>query len=336
MKKRIAMGVALALAAVVLGALAKKAYSDRHFYDGYDPKLALNAAVSDPTQIDGTVKAFGQQLPAHYRRERVELDVRPGERMPAILTLPVTDAGPVPVIVLLHGSHQEKEFVEEICTPFNEAGFAMVCFDQYMRGERKMTGNPIAIAAAYRERCWKTVHDSRRLIDYLQTRPDIAAGRIYLVGASYGAITGTAVVAQERRIKAAVLVVGGGNLGLLAQAPEIRREIPAWLQPFAAPLVRFIAGPADPLLHAAATAGIPVLMQNGSNDRIVIPEAGKALFAALGEPKELRWYPINHPDREPKGEEVIKMLGDGLKWLVDQDAKYRQAGTAVPEHKDAA
>lgn len=308
-----------AIALVVAVFLGVKMYADRHFYDGYDSGQLLNASASEPTVVDGTVKAFGQVLPAHYRRQRIELDVRPGERMPAILTLPSNTTGPVPVIVLLHGSDQEKEFVDEICTPFNEAGFAMVCFDQYMRGERRVKGNVFTVARAYRERSWKTVHDTRHLIDYLQTRPDIAPDRVYLVGASYGAIIGTAVLAQEKRIKAGDLVVGGGNLRLIAKAPEVRRELPGWLAPFAGSLLALAIGPAEPLLHAPNIPGTPVFMQNGSNDGVVIPEAGKALFDALPQPKEIRWYPINHPDREKDGAMVIKLLGDGLQWISAHD-----------------
>lgn len=323
MLRRLLFGVLFLLVLVAAVLLAVKLYSDRHFYDGYDAALPLNASATEPESVDGVVEAFHQPVPARYRRQRVEFDARPGERVPAILTLPMEAAGPCPAIVLLHGSHQEKEFIEEICTPFNEAGFAVICFDQYMRGERKVRGNVLTTMLAFRERCWKTVHDARRAVDYLESRPDIDSGRIYLVGASYGAITGTAVLAQERRIRAAVLVVGGGNLRLLAKAPEVRRELPSWLLPVAGPLLAFIIGPAEPLFHAPQTGGIPILMQNGSNDGVVIPESGEMLYAALGEPKELRWYPINHPDREDKGEEVIKMLLEGLEWLVKQDAAHR-------------
>lgn len=323
MLRRILLVCVVTLVVAVALLVGVKKYADSHFYDGYDAGVALNATATTPAPVDGTVKAFGQELQARYRKARIEFDARPGERVPAILTLPHDGDGPFPVIVLLHGSDQEKEFVDEICTPFNEAGFAMVCFDQYMRGERSVKGGMVTTMRGYRERCWKNVHDTRRLIDYLVTRPDIAANRIYLVGASYGAVTGTAVLAMEKRIKAADLVVGGGQLGLLAKAPEVRRELPGWLVPFAGPLLTFAIGPAEPVFHAPNTGGIPKLMQNGSNDGVVIPESGQALYDALAEPKEIRWYPINHPDREEKGEEVIKMLGEGLAWLAQEDAALR-------------
>lgn len=315
---------------LLLGFFGMKYYADRHYYDGYDPGLSLNATATDPEPVDKEMKSFDQPMHAKYRLQRIEFEARPGERVPALMTLPFEAEKPVPAIVLLHGSHQQKDFVEEICTPFNEAGFAMVCFDQYMRGDRRVRGNMRDMAMAYRERSWKTVHDARRLVDYLQTRSDIDPDRIYLVGASYGAITGTVVLAQEKRIKAGVLVVGGGNLRLFAKAPEIRREVPGWLLPALGPIIAFLIGPAEPVLHAPKTAGTPVLMQNGSNDGVIIPESGEALYAALGEPKEIRWYPIDHPDREEKGEEVIKMLLDGLAWLREIDDK-RTANTVVSE-----
>lgn len=330
MLRRILVGILIVFIVAVAGLWAAKTIADRHYYDGYDANLPLNAKAGDITTVEKPIKSFGQEMNAHYRRQEISFEARPGERVPAILTLPVKTDAPVPVIILLHGSDQEKEFVEQICTPFNDAGFAMICYDQYMRGERRVKGNMLTIARAYRERSWKTVHDTRRLIDYLQTRPDIAENRIYLVGASYGAITGTAVLAQEKRIKAGDLVVGGGKLSLIAKAPEVRRELPGWLLPFTPAILTLAIGPADPVLFASKTEGTPVLMQNGSNDGVVIPEAGKALYAALGNPKEIRWYPVDHPDREKKGEEVIKLLADGLKWLSDQDAKFRPVPTSAP------
>lgn len=327
MFRNIALALVFLLLITAAALVVVKHQSDKHFYDGYSADYPLNAAEEPLETVEGSVKAFGQTLPARYVRQEIFFDARPGERIPALLTLPLDhkeDSPPLPAIILVHGSHQEKEFLEQICTPFNEAGFAMVCFDQYMRGDRKAKNGVLGAALAFRDRCWKTVHEIQRTIDYLETRPDIDNNRIYLVGASYGAITGVTAVARDKRIRAAALVVGGGNFRLLAKAPEIREAIPPWLRPLTAPMMILLAGPADPIHHAAETAGTPILMLNGSKDGVVIPEAGKALYAALGEPKEIRWYPVNHPDREENGKEVLRMLSDGLAWMVEQD-KARQA-----------
>jgi len=323
MFRKMAIGLGLLLVIALALLLGLKAWADAHFFDGYDPSAPLRAEEGDLTTVDGVDKAFGIEVPARYRVQPVYFDGRPGDPAPTLITFPLDFEGPLPVVVLVHGSHQEKEFVEEICTPFNEAGFAVVCFDQHMRGERKVRKGRLGNILAFRERTWKTVHDTRRLIDYLQTRPDVDPQRIYLIGASYGAITGTTVVAREPRIRAAVLVVGGGDVALMADAPVVRRMLPRWAHPLAKTFAKALLGAADPVRTAPATAGTPVLMQNGSNDRIVIPEAGQALYDALGEPKEIRWYPIDHPDREDNGAEVIKMLGDTLAWVLEQDGPFR-------------
>jgi len=331
MLRNIALVLLFLVVVSVAALLVVKHQADKNFYAGYSADYPLKAEEQEAEPVEGTVKAFGQLLPARYNRQRFSFESEPGERVPALIATPLNPPeAPLPVIILVHGSHQEKEFLEEICTPFNEAGFAMVCFDQYMRGDRKPPEGVFGAAIAFRDRCRKTVHEIQRMIDYLETRPDIDSTRVYLVGASYGAITGTVAVARDKRIRAAVLVVGGGNYRLLSKAPEVREAIPWWVQPLTAPLMILLAGPADPVLHAAETAGTPVLMLNGSKDRVVVPEAGKALYNALGEPKEIRWYPVNHPDREENGKEVIRMLDDGLAWLVEQDKKQQAEKQAAP------
>jgi len=325
MLKKILIVIMVALGITVLVFLGLKTYADAHFFDGYDPSVPLNAEVQARKTLNKTQNVFGVECPARYQEEKVYFEARPGERVPTIFTFPLEGKGPFPAIIFLHGSHQEKEFVRKICTPFNEAGFVMIGFDQYMRGERKVEVRLSNLFTVFRERTRKTVHDARRLIDYLETRADIDINRIYLVGASYGAITGTTVVAHDKRIKVAVLVVGGANLHLLAKAPIIRKEIPKWLHPFMGPLIRFTMGAGDPIHTAPQTAGTPVLMQNGTQDSVVIPESGRALYEALGEPKAIQWYDIDHPDIEPDGKAVLKVLQEGLEWLVKQDAKIRKA-----------
>ncbi len=324
MLRRIAATSFIVLLASVVLLLAAKARADARFFEGYDAGIPLRAEESESWVVDGTQELWGVECRAHYRLEKVYFEARPGERVPTLVTLPLDFEGRAPAVVFLHGSDQEKEAVEKICTPFNEAGFVMACYDQHMCGERKVEGGFVTTMRAVRERTWKTIHDTRRLIDYLVTRPDIDPERIYLAGASYGAITGTTVVAHEPRIKAAILVVGGGNFSLMGESPAIRRELPAWAVPWTRFLLTSILGVADPVLAAPHTGGTPVLMQNGTKDDVVVPAAGEALYEALAEPKEIRWYPVEHPDTEENGYEVLRMLDEGLTWLVEQDAPFRK------------
>ena len=332
MFRNIVLGILFLVLVTAAAVVVYKHQSDKNFYAGYKSEPPRNVVVDPPVLVESTVETFGEILPARYRKQVLSFESDAGERVPALLTFPVDmeEGARLPVIILVHGSHQEKGFLEEICTPFNEAGFAMACFDQYMRGDRKVKDGFLSNTLAFRARFRKTVHETRRLIDYLETRPDIDGRRVYLIGASYGAITGTTVVAQEKRIRAAALVVGGGNFRLLARAPRVRESLPRWMQPLAGFFMTALAGPGDPIRYAALTAGTPVLMLNGTNDRVVTPEAGEALFAALGEPKEIRWYPVDHPDQEKNGKEVIRMLKEGLTWLQGQDASFREESATPP------
>jgi hypothetical protein len=56
------------------------------------------------------------------------------------------------------------------------------------------------------------VIDIRRSIDWLEQQPDIDPDRIALVGFSMAAMVGSLVVANETRVAASVLAMGGANL----------------------------------------------------------------------------------------------------------------------------
>lgn len=331
--KRLGIALLVLIACLVTTLVAYKTVADARFYGDYDPTLPFQAAVSPPVVVDETVEVFGIERPRNYRRIEFSFEARPGDRVPGLMTLPVDADGPVPAIVFLHGSGQNKEFIDEIATPYTQAGFAMVSFDQWLRGPRKVEGD-LAEAWGWRDRAWKTVNDTRRLIDYLESWPEIDAQRIYLSGASYGAITGTVVLAKDKRLRAGTLVVGGGDIDTMLDAPLIRENVPAAVMLFAKPMVKYFLGAADPVKHAPLTAGTPVFMQSGSEDTLVTPEAGEALYAALGEPKELKWYPIEHPGlRESDGPLIIKLLDENLAWLLAQDAPHRDVAVDTTQAK---
>ena len=305
--RRVVVSFAVILATLIVGVFAGKWIWDRFLYTGYEPGAPLNAGV------------VSEEVRGGYRRLAFDFDGIPGESVPALLALPVEGDGPWPCAVFLHGIGQQKEFLDEIAAPFCEAGFAIVTFDQYTRGERKLDkAGPLADVLALRRRCSTNVIETRRLLDYLETRPDIASERVYLLGASFGAITGATAMAFEPRLKAGVMCYGGGNLGLIFDSETSRREIGEWHGVFSA-VTTFLLAPADPVRHIARVAPRPLLFQNGRNDTVVPAAAGQALYDAAKEPKEMIWYDSDHVGLDAA--HVVRVLGDALAWLKKQDGQ---------------
>jgi DNA-binding winged helix-turn-helix (wHTH) protein/dienelactone hydrolase len=101
----------------------------------------------------------------------------------------------------------------------------------------------------------------QRSIDYLETRPDIARGQLGYYGISAGARLGLIVLAQETRIRAALLSEGG--LSNERKPPEIDE------------------------INFAPRVRIPVLMANGRYDFAHPLETDQApLFRLLGSPEK--------------------------------------------------
>ena len=118
----------------------------------------------------------------------------------------------LPAIIFLHGIGQNKNFLKEITSPFNQVGFAFVSSTNTPRASENCVASHCSPGSkAFAARPAKTINETRRLIDYLSAHPDIDPKRIYLVGASYGAVTGSTVMAKDKRLRAGVLVYGGGD-----------------------------------------------------------------------------------------------------------------------------
>lgn len=291
------------------GLLATACAGER-FYGDYMPQ-SVDALVERP-MVGGS----------GYKRIDFVLQGTEDQTIPSILTYPSQGEGPWPCVLFLHGIKQDKEFTETLAASFAEKGFALASFDQYTRGERRLRKkNPVRKAFALRRRCALTVIETRQLISYLQGREDIDPRRIYLLGASYGALTGSIAMAKDHRIRAAVLVCAGGNLRLLFNSLAAKKKLGPAHRLTKRLAVRFFA-PADPILHIAGIAPRPVLFQNCTADSLIPVASAKALHKAAGEPKEVLWYEAEHIGADPK---VVKqVLDDALAWLAKIDKKIRE------------
>lgn len=308
MIKKVLFAILVVLALGILVGHVSKVRADGRYFEAYDPTLPFNVNVREDIPLEG------------YRRITFDWESTPGEAVPTLLTFPTEFEGQLPCIVFLHGIGQKKNFLNEITVPFNEQGFAVACFDQYMQGERKLPPDTglLAQAGAFRERASKTINETRRIIDYLGSRNDIDHERIYLVGASYGAITGSTAAAFDDRIKAAALIYGAGDLNKMLDASAIADEVGLFL-PLAKMVVGYIMGPADPINYVHQIAPRPVLFQNGDHDILISNPAAEALHAAAGEPKKIIWYDSDHVGLDEAN--TLQVLEDCKAWIMEQDAR---------------
>ncbi|HIJ66017.1 MAG TPA: alpha/beta fold hydrolase [Candidatus Hydrogenedentes bacterium] len=289
----------------VIGAAGFKQWCDAHYYEGYDPALPLDVVEGSYAECDG------------YDRCAFTFQGLPGDMVPALLARPASGAKPFPCVVFLHGIGQSKEFLDAIAKPFTLAGFAVATFDQYTRGERgRPSERPWAATLALRERAARTVIETRRLIDCLETRQDVDPERVYLCGASFGAITGANAAAFDNRIRAVVLTYGGGNVRLLLSSQAVAERAGRWT-PLLTRLGAYVFAPADPLKHVDAIVPRPVYFQNGTEDSLIPRAAAEALQDAAGEPKTITWYDSDHVGIDP--EHTERVLADAVEWLVAQD-----------------
>src|SRR5262249_11298298 len=112
------------------------------------------------------------------------------ERTPGILIKKASSSGRRPVVIVLHGTGGNKESLFSVLAPLADIGFIAVAIDGRYHGERAPGEDyPAAILRAYIEGqehpfLYDTVWDVLRLIDYLETRDDVDAKRIGLMGFS--------------------------------------------------------------------------------------------------------------------------------------------------------
>ncbi len=138
------------------------------------------------------------------------------QRVPGFLLKAGDSRGRRPVVIALHGTGGSKTNMLALCRQLTARGFIAVAIDGRHHGERIKSGK-----SEYQDamvRAWRgsgehpffydTVWDVMRLVDYLETRDDVDASRIGLIGISKGGIETYLTAAVDPRISAAVPCIG--------------------------------------------------------------------------------------------------------------------------------
>ena len=186
-----------------------------------------------------------------------------------------------------------------------ETGYNVLCFDYrgYARSEGRVTRAG-------------TITDTHAALDFLLTRDDVDPNRIVAFGQSLGGAIGIVLAAQRPEIKA--LVTDGAFDGYRRIARwHINRNpilfVLAWWAPW------FIGNDYDPIDVIADVSPRPILIIQGTDDRVINPAMAQRLFDAANEPKELWLVPDtdhygamqDHADEAQH--RILRFYGDALR-----------------------
>jgi len=208
-----------------------------------------------------------------------------GDRVPGRLLLPANRPCPFPLILAQHGAGGAKDadYMDIACLPWVRRGAAVASIDFPLHGKRaspKLGERILRLSEArsdlsrFDAELWiglvrQAVIDLRRTLDAVAELPEIDAERIAYAGFSLGTIFGVPFCAEDARIRAAALAIGGGGVGPVAS---------------------------DPVAHIPRFAPRPSLFVNASRDETVPRESAEALHEAASDPKEVLWFDCTHSE----------------------------------------
>lgn len=178
------------------------------------PKVAADPIVLETRSEGGFVTEHFSIATEKKRSGQVE-------RMPVLLVRPEAPAGKLPAVVVLHGTGGNKEGQRALCQKLASHGIFGIAIDARYHGEREAGAKGAAryneaIAAAWRASAetmehpfyYDTVWDLWRLADYLETRSDIDAKKLGMIGFSMGGIETWLAASVDERWAVAVPAIG--------------------------------------------------------------------------------------------------------------------------------
>ena len=230
-----------------------------------------------------------------------------GGSVTGLLFNPVTRSSLRPGMVLMHGMPGTARQMAGVGQLLAEHGAVAIAIDAPFA---RRGGQPVRFSTEDRAEQIQLIKDLQGAVDVLRAQPNVDDERIAYMGISYGGAMGALFVGIERRIKAAVLVVGDGGLVSHFTGPEDYNQMAGlscatranWFQAMA-PIepIRFIG-------HAPPTA---LLLQSGRFDTLVPVADAQELHTAASVPKTILWYDAGHGLNQ-------QAVFDRLDWLRGQ------------------
>jgi dienelactone hydrolase len=207
--------------------------------------------------------------------------------------------GPFPGVIVLDVLGGDGSVSRMVATSLAQKRIAALALRMPYYGERRPAGSRLRMISLdfdhSMESVRQTVLDVRRAGAWLESRTEIDAKRLGIVGTSLGSFMGSLSAEMEPRLDRVALLLGGGGLvDAFYENPraEVFRKSWETLGGTKESLAKLIA-PADPLTYADRLKDHKVLMIAGKRDEIVPPKMAEALWKASGQQK-IVWYDCTH------------------------------------------
>jgi dienelactone hydrolase len=207
--------------------------------------------------------------------------------------------GPFPGVIVLDITGGDQSLSRNFSTFLAGKGIAGLFVQMAYYGPRRPAGSKLRLLmpdinhtlAAVRQ----TVLDLRVAAAWMESRPELDAKRLGIMGTSLGSFLAALTAEMEPRLgRVAVLLGGGGFVDGYYDHPKAipYRKVYESLGGTKAKLAQMIA-PADPLTCAANLKEHQLLILAGKRDDIVPPKMAEALWKASGQQK-IVWYDCTH------------------------------------------
>lgn len=243
-------------------------------------------------------------------------------------TLPPQPIGaPKGTVLVLHGYSDAKENMLHWAVVLAEFGYRVVLVD--LRGHGRSTGDGIAYGAF-------EAKDLGQIVDDLGRR-GLLAGKLGVLGISYGASTGLLLAAREPRVAAVVALEPFSNardaVVEFAHGVSPKRAAKISDATFAAAVARaekqgkFSWSDGDVLAAMPRVKG-PVLFYHGAKDRWLSPDNSRRLFAKA--PSGSNLSILEHDDHFVLSLRLVPIVHDVRKWFDRYLAGEADAGATKP------
>jgi len=233
------------------------------------------------------------QVHRNYRLRRIEIDTQTDQGSPAepiVLEYYQCKREPGPVILLLPVSGGNYEIENHFARYFAKHGVAVALMHRATNAEPAL-----ADLGAINRWLKQSVSRDRRALDWIESRPELDAGRVGVFGISMGAIQGVLLTAEDPRIRAAVFGLVGGDLpyilrhsaepGIAKRRKQVLREHNLTQQQLEVELRQTIT--CEPNTAAARIDPQDVLLVLGAFDRVVPFKKGWELRRQMGRPETI-------------------------------------------------